>query len=298
MKKLTVIIASSLCLSMIAVAASAKEALLQTTANKSIKQDYVNTDAGQLHFWEAGEGPVLLLIHQSSSSGEEYAAMVPYMAEKYRLIAFDWPGHGGSDDPVTELGVEEFTASALAVLDYLGISKAHVLGNHGGALIAMNLAWKHPQRVNRLILSGTSGVKEEKESEEFTESLDLERRNQVDIEGKSLSDAWGRYRAYMPNSSAEEILIPYLNNVTTRLRPYDAHYGVLRWDRRPALASLKDKRTLLMQGERDDFVSHQETLLKTLLNGERVVVENAGVFMFFEKPEASAKAVLKFLDSQ
>jgi len=273
----------------------AKEALLQTTANPAIKQGYVDTDNGQLHYWVAGAGPALLLIHQASSSVEEFAGMVPYLADRYRLIAFDWPGHGGSDDPVKEFGVDDFTQSALAVLDHLAVQNTHVLGNHGGALIAMNLTWKHPERVNKLILSGTSGVKKRTEIDAFTDSLDIEKRNKLDRQGKSLSDAWQRYLAYMPHSTPEEILVSYLNNVNTRLRPYDAHYGVLRWDRQPALASFKDRRILLMQGENDQFVSRQETLLALLPNSERSVLKDAGVFMFFEKPAAAAKMIADFL---
>ncbi|MEM6576418.1 MAG: hypothetical protein AAF736_19240, partial [Pseudomonadota bacterium] len=49
-----------------------------------------------------------------------------------------------------------------------------------------------------------------------------------------------------------------IGNMATRLRPYDAHYGVLRWDRRPALASLKDRDVLLTQGARDEYVSHRK----------------------------------------
>lgn len=292
---LSVICATLLIFTNLVLANPAEEALLHTTANPQIKQGYVNTEDGQVHYWEAGNGPAILFIHQSSSSVEEYAGMVPFLADKYRLITFDWPGHGSSDDPNTEYGVDDFTRSAMAVIDSLEVEKFHLLGNHGGALIAMNIDWKHAQRVDQLILAGTSGVKEQKEAEEFTESLDLERRNLLDREGKSLSEAWARYLDYMPNSAPEEILRPFLNNVVTRVRPYDAHYGVLRWDRRPALASFKDRELLLMQGESDPFVSHQETLLKILPKAKRAVVENSGVFMFFEKPEASAKVIAEFL---
>lgn len=274
----------------------AKEALLQTTANPSIKQGYVNTEAGQIHYWEAGSGPVLLMVHQSSSSGEEYAGMVPYMSDQYRLVTFDWPGHGSSDDPAREMEVDDFTRSALAVVDHLGIEEFHLLGHHGGALIAMNLAWKHPQRVKKIILSGTSGVKKKEEVEKFTESLDLEKRHHLERDGKSISEAWGRYTDYMPNSEPEEILVAFLNNMVTRVRPYDAHYGVLRWDRRPALESIKKREILITQGANDVYVSHQETLLDILTNSKRVVLEDAGVFMFFEAPEASSKMVLDFLN--
>ena len=288
-------VAVLLCGLMTPLLSTAKEVLLQTTANPDIRQGYVDAPMGQVHYWTAGEGPVLLLVHQSSSTVEEYAGLVPYLADHYRLVTWDWPGHGLSDDPLEELGVAGYTAAGLAVLDHLGIEKFHVLGHHGGALVAMNLAWQHADRVNRVILSGTSGVKPPEDIEKFTESLDLEERNRLDRDGRSLSDAWGRYLGYLPDSAPEEILVPYVANVANRLRPYDAHFGVLRWDRRPALAGIADKHILLMQGSRDDFVSRQETLLEQLPNARRVVIDDAGAFMFFEKPGEIAAEVAGFL---
>lgn len=286
-----------LCLNFLAAPAAAKEALLQMTANPDIKQGYVDTADGQVHYWDAGQGPVLFLVHQSSSSIEEFAGMVPYLAGEYRLVAFDWPGHGNSDDPVRELGVDDFTSSGMAVLDQLGIDKFHVLGHHGGALIAMNAAWKYPDRVERIILSGTSGVKSMEEVSKFADSLKLEERHHLERDGKSIMAAWQRYLDYMPDSEPEEILIAFIRNMVARLRPFDAHYGVLRWDRRPALEAIKEREILLTQGTNDSFVSDQETLLDILPNSRRVVIENSGTFLFFERPEASAKMIADFLTS-
>lgn len=273
----------------------AHETVFGTTSNPKIRQGYVNAPEGQIHYWQAGQGPALLLIHQASSSSEEFAGVVDTLAEDFRVISFDWPGHGLSDDPPEELEADGFTLSALRVLDHLGVGKAHVLGNHGGALIAMNMAWKHPERVDRVILSGTSGVKDMEAVQEFSDDLGLDEMNAIDREGESLRNAWGRYTRYMPDSTPGEVLVAYMNNITVRLRPYDAHYGVLRFDRRPALRAMSEKRVLLMQAENDPFVSDQESLLEILTNAERVVLEDVGVFNFFENPAQSAEAVHAFL---
>lgn len=286
-----------LCLNFLPVTAIAKDALLQMTANPAIKQGYVDTADGQVHYWEAGTGPVLFLVHQSSSSVEEFAGIVPYLADDYRLIAFDWPGHGNSDDPSRELGVDDFTRSGIAVLDHLGVDQFHVLGHHGGALIAMNVAWQYPERVDKIVLSGTSGVKSMEEVSKFADSLKLAERHHLERDGKSIMAAWHRYLDYMPESEPEEILIAFIRNMVTRLRPYDAHYGILRWDRRPALEAIKDREILLTQGANDSFVSDQETLLDLLPNSRRIVIEKGGTFLFFERPEECAKMIGDFLSA-
>lgn len=268
---------------------------LRTTAIPSIEKGYIDAPAGKLHYWQAGRGPTLLLIHQSSSTVEEFAALVPLLADKYHLVAFDLPGHGNSDDPAGEPEVEDYAYAAIRVLDSLNVLSAHVLGHHGGSVVAMCLAWKHPRRVNRLILSGTSGPKSRQETELFANSLNLEERNRIDYDGKSLSEAWHRFVGYMPASSPEGVLTAYLSSIASRLRPYDAHHAILRWDRQLALDNITDRRVLLLQGENDPYVSRQEQLLGLLPGGQRHVVEDTGIYLFYEKPEEVSVAILEFL---
>ncbi len=296
MKRLLTICAIYLGLACFPSAVTAEEKpLLQTTSLAEIQQGYVNTEKGQIHYWKAGSGPALFLVHQSSASVEEYAGLVPYMAKEFTLITYDWPGHGMSDDPEYELGVEEYAEAGKAVLDHLEIEKAHILGNHGGALVTMYMVAENPDRFDKVILSGTSGPKPKKKTEEFSQDLDTTLKKSHRTDGQSLSDAWGRFENYLPHSHSNDILRPFLNNIITRLRPYDAHYGVLRWDRWPALEKIKHKDILVTQGLRDTFVSNQEKLLELLPNAKREVLEDAGVFMFYEAPEDAAKLICDFL---
>lgn len=268
---------------------------MQTTSNKGVHKGYIENLDGKIHYWCIGEGEALLLIHQSTSSAEEYAGLIPYLADRYKLISYDWPGHGNSDDPNQEPGVEEYTQSAILVLDHLGIEKCHVLGHHGGAVVAMNLAYRQASRIGKLILSGTSGPKTETEARDFTKSLEIKKKHQLELDGRSILEAWKRYVDYLPESSPMEILRPFLNNIQARLRPYDAHYAILRWDRTPALNSLQGP-VLLLQGTNDTFVSRQEKLLDIIPGSERVVVPKGGPFMFFEMPEKSAEIIKNFIE--
>ncbi|KAA1244921.1 alpha/beta fold hydrolase [Aquimarina sp. RZ0] len=265
-----------------------------TTTNKNITKEYIKGPFGKIHYWTVGKGEPLLLIHQSSSSCEEYARLVPFLADKFQLVSYDWPGHGNSDDPDFELGVPEYTESALAVLDYLKIKKCHVLGHHGGALLAMNIAYLQPERVYKLILSGTSGPKTEKESEKFKNSLPIKKHQVIPKDGQWILETWKRYTHYLVHVEPEEILSPFLNNIMSKMRPYDAHFGVLCWNREPALNSLKMP-VLLIQGSLDTFVSCQEKLLDNIPNAERFVINNAGPFHYYGNPKESAEIINKFL---
>lgn len=273
-----------------------EKVLYRTTANRQLKRGYVDMPDGQIHFGTAGEGPALLLIHQSSSSMEEYAALIPYLMDKYQIIVLDLPGHGLSSDPSSEPGVEEFTDVALAIINHLGIQKCSVLGHHGGALMTMNFAYRFPERTEKIILSGTSGLKNEEEKVEFSQNLASKKKVGLDKDGQSILLAWQRYIAYMPDANVNDVLRPFLNSVMSRMRPYDAHHAVLKWDRQPALESLKLP-VLLVQGMQDEFVSHQENLLDIIPNAERKVIEDGGAFLFFDKAEKCAALIDEFLSS-
>ncbi len=274
-----------------------KKKLFRTTAHGILKKGYVNTAQGQVHFGTAGGGPVLLLVHQSSSSMEEYAAMVPFLAAKYRLVLFDLPGHGMSEDPSDEPGVEEFTQAAVAVLEHLQISKCSILGHHGGALISMNFAHRFPKRTEKVILSGTSGLKSFAEKQIFSKKLASKKKVDLEKNGTSLLLAWQRYVAYMPEAELADILRPYLNSVMARMRPYDAHHAVLKWDRQPALEGIRAP-VLLLQGLQDEFVSKQENLLTIIPNAQRKVLKNGGAFLFFDKAKECAELIDAFLSGE
>ncbi|MFS4467235.1 alpha/beta fold hydrolase [Maribacter sp. 2210JD10-5] len=265
-----------------------------TTAIKEIEKGYVQGPFGKLHYWTIGSGEAFFLIHQSSSSSEEYAGLVPYLKDRYQLISFDWPGHGNSDDPAFELGVEEYTKAAITVLDHLKIEKCHILGHHGGALLAMNIAHLQAHRVSKIIFSGTSGPKTKQESEAFKKNLPIKRHHELEKDGSSLLSTWKRFVQYLPNSGTMDVLIPFLNTMWSKLRPYDAHYGVLGWNRNPALQSLKCP-VLLIQGENDTFVSRQEKLLELIPNSERVTIPKGGAFLFYELPEKCTEVIRDFL---
>src|SRR5260370_34629394 len=65
----------------------------------------------------------------------------------------DTVGYGDSYKPARPCGIEDYARGALALLDGLGLRSAAVVGHHTGAVIAIELAASHPERVQRLVLS-------------------------------------------------------------------------------------------------------------------------------------------------
>ena len=121
--------------------------------------------AGASLFCEiAGEGPPICLINGYRLSGAAWpAAFIARLATRWSMIAFDNRGTGRSDRPADGYDFPTQAADVIGLLDALGLARAHVLGFSMGGAIAQELAIRHADRVDRLILFATfcGGVRAE-----------------------------------------------------------------------------------------------------------------------------------------
>lgn len=103
-----------------------------------------------------GKGEPLLLVMGLGRGVDGWRLQTPVFAEHYRVIVFDNRGSGRTSSPDTYYTMEMMAGDAVALLDVLGIEKAHVLGKSMGGYIAQEIAIGHPGRVQSLILAATS----------------------------------------------------------------------------------------------------------------------------------------------
>src|SRR4051812_43703200 len=111
----------------------------------------------RLNVKETGTGdPVLLIMGTSGSLGLWMATEAP-LAERYRGVGFDNRGIGASDRGEGALTMAGLAADAAALLDALGIERAHVIGWSLGSAVAQELAFQAPEKVGALVLYATWG---------------------------------------------------------------------------------------------------------------------------------------------
>jgi pimeloyl-ACP methyl ester carboxylesterase len=111
-------------------------------------------DGVTLAVLDEGEGRPVLLLHGFPDSSHLWRHQVPELVESgMRVIAPDLRGFGESDTPdaVDEYAVSRSVADVLALLDGMGIERAHVVGHDWGAVVAWVLATFAPTRVERLV---------------------------------------------------------------------------------------------------------------------------------------------------
>jgi len=99
----------------------------------------------------AGRLPVVL-VHGYGMSSRYMVPLAKRLAAEHAVYAPDLPGHGRSDDPGFTLSIPELADFLTAWMDAVGIDRAAFLGNSMGCQILAELAVRHPERVDRLIL--------------------------------------------------------------------------------------------------------------------------------------------------
>jgi 3-oxoadipate enol-lactonase len=114
--------------------------------------------AVEVHAVEDGpaDGPVVVLSNSLGTTLDMWDPQLSPLAGRFRVIRYDHRGHGRSPVPAGAYAIEDLAADVLALLDRLGVDRAHVCGASMGGQVGMWLAAHAPQRVDRLVLCCTS----------------------------------------------------------------------------------------------------------------------------------------------
>jgi pimeloyl-ACP methyl ester carboxylesterase len=121
-----------------------------------IERGQIELDHGALAYAATGDGPVVVLLHQTPRSNDEYRDVLPALQSRgYRAIAFDTPGFGGSSALPGAPTIERWAQAMSTGLDRLNLHRVAVVGHHTGGVVAVELAAQKPERITALVLSST-----------------------------------------------------------------------------------------------------------------------------------------------
>ena len=113
-----------------------------------------------VHYVQAGQGPVVLLLHGLGTSLVTWSRNIePLAAAGFTVLAPDLPGHGDSDKPA-HLSYDPVDGARLIhqFLQSLGVARVSLVGNSAGGLVVGLLALSHPEKVDRLALVASGGL--------------------------------------------------------------------------------------------------------------------------------------------
>lgn len=123
---------------------------------KGVVSKYVKVEDLQLHYLEAGEKEVILMLHGFPTSAYLWRNIMPKLAETHRVIALDLPGYGKSDKPLSVSYSFNYYYRILdGFLKELAISELNLVVHDLGGPIGLLWAVRNPERIKRLVLLNT-----------------------------------------------------------------------------------------------------------------------------------------------
>jgi pimeloyl-ACP methyl ester carboxylesterase len=259
-----------------------------------MKRRFCDTGMGQVHVVTAGVGPgtPLLLLHQTPRSIDEFAEVIPLLAESRPVIAVDMPGYGCSDPVPGQPSIADYARADLEVLDALGVERAIVVGHHTGAVIAVELAAMAPARIERVVLSGPVYMDEAGRAE----IAQFFKQWRVEVDGSHLLDKWTKMYSWLPRADLVQRLV--VDVFRAGELSEQGHFAVAEYRMEDRLPLVRCP-ALLLYSSRDPFATPARAeALRRAFRPHRELTLEAGVFVANETPRAFADAVLDYVEGQ
>jgi pimeloyl-ACP methyl ester carboxylesterase len=135
------------------------------TPAQQVRHQTVSIDGVNVFYREAGrkDAPALLLLHGFPTSSHMYRNLIPALADKYRVIAPDYPGFGNSampDRKSFKYTFDNYASIVEGLTEKLGLKSYALYVMDYGAPVGFRLAAKHPERVNALIVQNGNAYDE------------------------------------------------------------------------------------------------------------------------------------------
>ena len=242
-------------------------------------------------YQQEGQGRPVVLLHGWGASSQTLAGVAACLAPLFQVTSVDLPGFGWSQAPPRAWGVADYADHVRQLLDELRIPKATLLGHSFGGRIAIQLASRQPERVGRLLLVASAGVRPRRGPRYYARVGTAKALRRL-LALPGLGGLGGRL---LSRWQAKVGSRDYL--AAGQLRP--TLVKVVNEDLTPALALIQAP-TLLLWGDQDHEVRRPAVdVMAARIPGARLrVFAGAGHFPFQDAPEAFCQAVREFLQAE
>jgi pimeloyl-ACP methyl ester carboxylesterase len=258
----------------------------------AIKQGYVETPDGQIHYrlCEEGKGLPLVLLHQTASSSQMYEKLMGALQGQYRMFALDTLGFGQSDFPPQPPTISSYVATLLTALQNLGVQEFHVFGCHTGACIACEMAVTAPARVRSLMMVGPVYMDEAERQRWRREFIDP---MVIKPDGSHLTKIWRRVQSLDPSPSPTLCHREAVDNLRVGERYHEAYLAVFMQDF-PALLAQVRCPILILCGEHDVLMPYFQPACAARPDAKSLLL-SGGTYVVDDHPQEVATAIRTFL---
>ena len=251
----------------------------------------------ELRYLDTGEGDVVVLLHGYLESIEIWEGFLDELAEHYRVIAVDLPGHGESGY-ISRINTMTVMADAVKyVLDYLNIRRAVITGHSMGGYAALAFTERYPEITLGLILFHSHALPD-------TEEKKTNRNREIGLvkSGKKVQIV----NTNIPRAFADDNLEKFAERVgyAKEIAASTPDQGIIctlegmkiRPDRRHVLTGSAVP-VMIIAGRKDNYIPFEvaETHFNLAPQTDILVLENSGHMGFMEEKEQSLQGMLEFL---
>jgi 2-hydroxy-6-oxo-6-(2'-aminophenyl)hexa-2,4-dienoate hydrolase len=265
------------------------------------KNQFIDVNGVSTHYYEAGSGEPLILIHGGGAGADAYGnwrGSIADFVDHFHVFAIDMIGFGFTDKPSPEsydYSQKERVVHISALIKELGLSKVNLIGNSMGGITSMGVAIEHPELINKLVLMGSAGVKAPL-SEELMSIMNYD-YTPAGMEKivRGLTN---------PNFEVNDEIVNYRHELSIQEDTRAAYNAVMGWIRNQGALFYEEEYmaqvsqpTLVVNGKLDKVVhlNCAYKLLELIDNSTGYILPDCGHWAMIEHPQKFAQVANAFL---
>lgn len=242
---------------------------------KAERSGYAPVNRIQIWYAVFGRGEPVILLHGGLANSNYWGNQVPALAKHYRVIVVDSRGHGRSARDEQAFSYDLMASDVIGLMDYLKIRKAAIVGWSDGAILGLDIAIRHPERLIKLFAfaanSDPSGVKDVTQSAVFNAYI-----ARAEKEYEKLSPTPDQYKSFL--------------NQISKMWETQPHFTAEQ------LRGIKVP-TWIVDADHDEAIKRENTLFMAdqIPDAGLLLQPAVSHFSFLQDPEQFSRDVLHFL---
>jgi len=246
---------------------------------KATKSGYAPVNGIKMYYAIYGHGQPVILLHGGLGNADYWGNQVPTLAKHFQVIVADSRGHGRSTRTAEAFSYDLMASDVLALMDYLKIKKADIVGWSDGGIIGLDIAIHHPERLNRLYALGANYN---------TSAL------RADLEQNAT------FNKYIEKAGKD------YQRLSKTPGQYDAFLGAISkmWGTQPDFSRKQLQSitvpTLIADGQHDEAIkrSHTEEMAELIPDAELLILPGVSHFAMWQNPEEFNCTLINFLSGK
>ncbi|HLG72982.1 MAG TPA: alpha/beta hydrolase [Chloroflexota bacterium] len=262
-------------------------------------EKYVQAGEYKTHYWEAGEGEPVILLHPAcpgANGGTEYRHTIEPLSRHFRVLAPDLIGFGKTDRTSKMLKHPAYVQHIIDFMKAVDAVPANLVSNCRGGLVAISIAGEHPELVKRLVVIGNAGggippELEEKALKPYSEFVPTRENLRHSLE-----------RCYFdPSKVSDEAFEELFESSERQYKAYQelGGYPMDVPNLKPLLAEMTVP-TLFVCGREDKVLTFEQAIKGYAMtpNARLYAIANCGLHPQLEHPEEFNNVVTEFLQGK